>query len=77
MSALSTIESQQTTESEFADPAEGLYTIRHHDGSNLLWIEDEVGVIGITKEVAVAFLPIIQKFVETGSIRKDHDAKRP
>ena len=73
MDVLQTIESQQTTESEFADPSEGVYTIRHHNGSNLLWIEDEVGVVGITREVAVAFLPLIQRFVETGSIR---DAKR-
>ncbi len=72
MSSLSTVESQQTTESEFADPAEGLYTIRHHDGSNLLWLHDEIGVVGITKEVAVAFLPIIQRFVDTGSIRQNN-----
>lgn len=67
---LKTIECPQTTESQFTDRNEGEYNIRHHDGSSLLWLQDETGAVGITRDVAVAFLPIIQRFAESGSIRE-------
>jgi hypothetical protein len=59
-----------TTEYEFTDSSEEVYTIRHHKGSNMIWLHDERERLGLTREALSAFLPLIKRFMETGSLRK-------
>lgn len=60
-----------TTEARVEDPEEGLYEIRHHGAaSNMLWIDDESGGVGLSQNVVKAFLPLLERFANTGSIRE-------
>lgn len=60
-----------TTEARVEDPEEGTYEIRHHGAaSSMLWIEDESGSVGLSQNVVKAFLPLLERFANTGSIRE-------